>query len=174
MRFTETPITGAWLVEPEPRTDERGSFTRLWCRDEFAARGLRADFVQCNSSVSIVRGTLRGLHWQAAPHAEIKLVSCVSGRVFDAIVDVRPDSPTYRRWFGAELTPGNRRMMYVPEGCAHGYLTLQAGSEVVYPVTAAYHPEAERGLRWDDPVVGIAWPIPPMVVSPKDRSWPLL
>ena len=149
-------------------------FERVWCRDELATQGLRGDFVQCNRSVSVTAGTIRGLHWQAAPYGEVKLVSCVRGRVFDVIVDVRPESPTFLRWFGAELSAGNRTMAYVPEGCAHGYLTLEADSEVTYPVTAMYHPQAERGLRWDDPAIGIEWPLTPAVVSPKDQSWPHL
>jgi dTDP-4-dehydrorhamnose 3,5-epimerase len=172
MRFIETPIAGAWLVEPEPRADDRGHFARLWDRAEFAAAGLRTDFVQCNNSFSVARGTLRGLHYQAAPYGEIKLISCVRGRIFDLIVDVRPDSPTHLKWFGAELTADNRKMMYVPEGCAHGYLTLENASEVIYPVTAPYQPGAERGLRWNDPAIGIEWPIEPTVVSAKDQQWP--
>jgi dTDP-4-dehydrorhamnose 3,5-epimerase len=172
MRFISVPIAGAWLVEPEARADERGFFARLWCRDELEARGLRADFIQCNNSFSAARGTLRGLHYQAAPHAEAKLLSCTRGRVFDVLVDLRPGSPTFRQWFGAELTAENRRMMYVPEECAHGYLTLEDASEVIYPVTAAYHPESERGLRWNDPAVGIQWPIEPLAMSDKDRRWP--
>ena len=171
MKFTVTPLAGAWLVEPEPRRDDRGFFARAWCRDEFAAHGLAADFVQCNISFSRDRGTLRGLHYQAAPHGEAKLVTCIRGRVFDAIVDLRPNSPSYRKWFGAELTEENRLMIYVPEGCAHGYLTLEDASEVMYPVTAAYHPASERGLRWNDAAIGIAWPMEPLVVSPKDREW---
>ena len=172
MRFIETPIAGAWLVEPEPRGDERGFFSRLWCRDELAARGLNGNFVQCNNSFSRSRGTLRGLHYQAPPHAEAKLVSCVRGRIFDVIVDLRGDSPTCRRWFGRELTQDNRLMIYVPEGCAHGYLTLEDASEVIYPVTAAYHAGLERGLRGDDPAIGIEWPISPSILSQKDREWP--
>lgn len=174
MRFIQVPIAGAWLVEPEARTDERGFFARLWCRDEFANHGLRADFVQCNNSFSVSRGTLRGLHYQAPPHGEIKLISCVRGRVFDVLVDLRPDSPTFHKWFGAELTAENRRMMYVPEQCAHGYLTLEDASEVIYPVTAAYHQSSERGLRWNDPAIGIQWPIEPVAISPKDQQWPHL
>jgi dTDP-4-dehydrorhamnose 3,5-epimerase len=174
MRFLPTPVTGAWLVEPEARADERGSFARLWCRDDFAAQGLRADFVQSNASFNVRKGTLRGLHYQAAPYGEIKLVGCVRGRVFDVIVDMRPASPTYRTWFGAELTPESRRMLYVPEECAHGYLTLEDASEVAYPVTMAYHPGSERGLRWDDPAIGIEWPLTPAVISAKDREWALL
>lgn len=174
MRFLPTPVTGAWLVEPEARADARGSFARIWCRDEFAAHGLRADFVQSNASFSAQKGTLRGLHYQAAPHGEIKLVSCVRGRVFDVLVDLRPSSPTYRRWFGVELVPESRRMLYVPEDCAHGYLTLEDNSEVIYPVTMAYHPESERGLRWNDPAIGIEWPLTPTVISDKDQAWALL
>ena len=172
MKFRETTIAGAWLVQPEPRVDSRGHFARLWCREEFARHNLRADFVQCNNSFSIETATLRGLHWQSAPHGEVKLVSCTRGRVFDAIVDVRPESPTFLKWFGVELSSDNRTMVYVPEGCAHGYLTLADNSEVVYPVTAAYDAAAERGLRWDDPAIGIAWPVQPLVISDKDRAWP--
>lgn len=174
MRFLPTPVTGAWLVEPEARSDERGSFARLWCQDDFAAQGLRADFVQSNASFNVKKGTLRGLHYQAAPHGEIKLISCVRGRVFDVIVDMRPASPTYRRWFGAELTPESRRMLYVPKECAHGYLTLEDATEVIYPVTMSYHPESERGLRWDDPTIGVEWPMAPAVISTKDQEWKLL
>lgn len=172
MRFTSTPISGAWLVQPELRQDERGHFARLWCRDELARQGLRGDFVQANNSFSRAAGTLRGLHWQGAPHGEVKLVGCTRGRIFDVIVDVRAGSPTFLKWFGAELSADNRTMVYVPEGCAHGYLTLEGDSEVVYPVTAVYHAASERGLRWDDPAVGIEWPIEPAVVSEKDRAWP--
>jgi dTDP-4-dehydrorhamnose 3,5-epimerase len=173
MRFTDTPVGGAFLVDPQLMTDERGFFARLWCRDELAARGLAADFVQCNNSFSVHRGTLRGLHYQAAPHAEAKLVQCVKGRVWDVLVDLRPDSPTYTQWFGAELSADNRRMLYVPEGCAHGYLTLEDASEVVYPVSHRYHPDAERGVRWNDPRFGIEWPIrDALTLSPKDRQWP--
>ena len=173
MRFTETPVHGAFLIDPEPRGDERGFFARLWCRDEFAAHGLTADFVQCNDSFSARRGTLRGLHYQAAPHGEVKLVRCVRGAVWDVLVDLRPDSPSYRRWFGAELSAANRRLLYVPDGCAHGYLTLEDESEVVYPVSQPYSPAAERGVRWNDPQFGIEWPLAePLTLSPKDRQWP--
>lgn len=173
MRFAETPVHGGYVVDPEPRADERGFFARLWCREEFATYGLTADFVQCNDSFSARRGTLRGLHYQQTPHSEVKLVRCVRGSVFDVMVDLRPDSPSYLQWFGVELTADNRRMLYVPEGCAHGYLTLEDGSEVTYPVSRAYRPEAERGVRWNDPRFGIAWPLDePLTISPKDRQWP--
>jgi len=172
MRFTPTPIKGAFIVDLEERRDDRGFFARVWCQQEFVAHGLNARFVQCNSSSSRERGTMRGLHYQTAPYGEAKLVGCIRGRVFDVIVDMRPDSPSYLKAFGAELTEQNRSMMYVPEGCAHGYLTLEDDSEVLYPVTEFYHPEAEAGLRWDDPVVSVAWPETPRIVSPKDQAWP--
>lgn len=172
MKFTETTVQGAYLIDPEPRGDERGFFARLWCRDEFAAHGLTTDFVQCNGSFSVHRGTLRGLHYQAAPFGEVKLVRCVRGSVFDVLVDLRADSPTYTRWFGVELTAENHRMVYVPEGCAHGYLTLEDRSEVEYPVSRAYKPDAERGIRWNDPRFAIAWPLgEPLTLSSKDRQW---
>jgi dTDP-4-dehydrorhamnose 3,5-epimerase len=173
MRFTETSVTGAYLIEPEPHTDARGSFARLWCREEFAMRGLNAAFDQCNDSFSARRGTLRGLHYQAAPYGEVKLVRCVRGAVFDVLVDLRPTSPTFSRWFGAELTAQNGLMLYVPEGCAHGYLTLEDASEVIYPVSRPYHPEAERGIRWNDPHFNVQWPIAESItLSAKDEHWP--
>jgi dTDP-4-dehydrorhamnose 3,5-epimerase len=173
MRFTETRIAGAFLVEPEPRGDDRGFFARVWCRDEFAAQGLNSAFVQCNDAFTARRGTLRGLHYQIAPHAEVKLVRCIRGAVYDVLVDLRPDSPTYTQWFGATLTAESRTMLYVPEGCAHGYLALEDESEVLYPVSAPYHPAAERGVRWNDPRFGIKWPaIGSYTVSPKDERWP--
>ena len=173
MRFTETRVQGAYLVEPEPRGDDRGFFARIWCRDEFAAQGLSAVFVQCNDAFTAKRGTLRGLHYQSAPHEEVKLIRCVRGAVFDVLVDLRPASPTYAQWVGVTLSAENRTMVYVPEGCAHGYLALEDGSEVIYPVTKAYQPAAERGVRWNDPRFGIEWPeIGPLLISPKDEGWP--
>ena len=172
MIFTETPIAGAWMIDPEPRGDERGFFARAWCQQEFASRGLGAAFVQCNDAFSRWQGTLRGLHYQADPHAEIKLMRCVRGAVFDVLVDLRPGSPTYLKWFGADLSADNRRMLYVPAGCAHGYQALADECEVLYPVSAFYAPAAERGVRWDDPAFRIAWPLPPAHMSDKDRQWP--
>jgi len=172
MRFTPTPIAGAFVVSPEERRDGRGFFARLWCQHELAEQGLNARFVQCNSSFSDERGTLRGLHYQTAPYGEAKLIACTRGSILDVIVDLRRDSSTYLQAFATELTERNRLMVYVPEGCAHGYLTLADDSEVVYPVTEFYHPEAEAGLRWNDPVVSIAWPESPRVISPKDLAWP--
>lgn len=172
MRFIETPIGGAYVVEPTPRVDERGSFTRLWCAREFAERRLPTGFVQCNTSTSVCKATLRGLHYQMAPYGEIKLVRCTRGSVYDVVVDVRPRSATFLSWHGVELSAANGRMMYVAEGLAHGYLTLEDDSEVTYPVSQFYEPSAERGVRWDDPRIRIAWPIQPLHVSPKDRAWP--
>lgn len=174
MRFTETTVAGAWLVEAEPRHDERGLFARVWCRDEFAKKGLRSDFVQCNSSFNLKAGTLRGLHYQSEPFPEVKLIQCVRGRVFDVLVDLRAGSATFRRWYGVELTAENRRQLYVPAGCAHGYLTLEDECEVHYPVTEVYHPECEGGLLWNDPAIGIAWPLAPAIISAKDQQWPRL
>jgi len=174
MTFTELRLPGAYLIEPEPIGDERGFFARMLCTKEFAAHGLNGNVVQANLSYSAERGTLRGLHYQAAPHAEEKMVRCVRGSVYDVMVDLRPDSPTYREWEGVELTADNRRMAYVPKGVAHGFLTLVDDCEVFYPVTAAYAPSAEGGLRYDDPVIGIEWPGEVRVVSEKDRGWPLL
>ena len=145
----------------------------MWCATELAARGLNGAFVQCNGSFSVARGTLRGLHYQRTPYAEVKLVRCIRGAVFDVVVDLRPESPTYLAWMGVELTADRRNMVYVPEGCAHGYLTLEDESEVMYPVSQFYHPEAEGGVRWDDPRFGIVWPAGgPTTVSDKDQRWP--
>jgi dTDP-4-dehydrorhamnose 3,5-epimerase len=173
MKFSRTPVDGAWIIEPELRVDERGFFARVWDRDEFAAYGLSMQFAQCNNSASRLKGTLRGLHWQAEPFGEIKLVRCVRGAVFDAVADVRPHSATFGRWAGLELTEENRVWLYVPAGCAHGYLALEGNSEVLYATTAPYEPSAERGIRWNDPLFGIRWPdVGAIQVSQKDRSWP--
>jgi len=172
MRFTEADIAGAYLIDLERHGDERGFFARVFCEEEMAAHGLTATMVQINTSYSADAGTLRGLHYQAPPHEEAKLMRCVRGSIFDVVADLRPDSPTYLQWMGVRLTADNRRMVYVPEGCAHGFLTLEADTEVIYPVTAFYAPEAERGVRYDDPALGIDWPADIHVVSEKDRAWP--
>jgi dTDP-4-dehydrorhamnose 3,5-epimerase len=174
MIFTETPLTGAYLIDPEPRGDQRGLFARVFCREEFDTRGLETDVVQCNVAYNRRAGTLRGMHFQREPHAEVKLVRCTAGRLYDAIVDLRPDSPTFGRWFAAELTAANRRMLYVPRGFAHGYQTLADDTEIAYQVSAAYHPASEGGLAWDDPQVGIDWPMTPSALSDKDRRHPRL
>ena len=161
------------LVELERHEDERGSLARAWSRDEFAERGLETAFVQANIAHSRRRGTLRGLHYQLPPNEEVKLVRCVRGAIYDVVVDLRPDSPSYRGWHGEELTAESGRALYVPAGCAHGYLTLVDATETFYEVTAAYSPRDERGVRWDDPAFAIRWPdVDALLISEKDRGWP--
>jgi dTDP-4-dehydrorhamnose 3,5-epimerase len=172
LRFHDTPIHGARLIDLEPRGDDRGFFARLYCEEEFVEAGLVPAFVQINDSLSGTEGTLRGLHYQLPPHAETKVVRCVRGSLWDVILDIRPDSPTFGSWFGATLSADDRRMMYVPEGVAHGFLTLAPDTEAVYLVSTAYAPDAERGIRWDDPRFGIQWPVQPRELSDKDATWP--
>ena len=173
MKFIPTPLMGAYLIEIEPTADDRGFFARLFCEQEFSRAGLEAHFCQLNNSFSAKKGTLRGLHYQLAPSSEVKLVRCVAGAIYDVIVDLRPDSPTFRNWFGATLTAKNRSWLYVPRGFAHGFLTLEDDVETFYLVSAFYAPHAERGLRFNDPWLAIAWPSDPIEVSPKDNAWPL-
>ncbi len=170
MIFTETPLRGAYLVDLEKRGDDRGFFARAFCEKEFGALGLATRFVQANDSLSAQRGTLRGMHYQLAPKAETKLVRCIRGALWDVVLDLRPKSPTFGQSFGAELTAENRRMMYVPKGFAHGFVTLVDGTEAFYFVDEFYAPDLERGVRWDDPRFGVSWPIPPAVLSDKDRA----
>lgn len=172
MRFTPTPLPGAYLIDIEPRGDERGFFARAFCRNEFAEHGLETGFVQVNNSLTARQGTLRGMHYQLEPAAEVKLVRCIAGALWDAIIDLRPQSPSFGRWFGAELSAENRRMMYAPRGFAHGFITLSDNVEALYMVSAFYAPERERGIRWNDPRFAIAWPIAPVVLSDKDRDQP--
>jgi dTDP-4-dehydrorhamnose 3,5-epimerase len=172
MRFHETQLCGAWLIEPEPACDHRGSFARTFCAREFADRGLTTFFVQNSTSRSVARGTLRGMHFQRAPYGEVKVVSCLKGAIFDVIVDLRLDSPSYCRWQGFELTAANRRQLYVPEGFAHGFQTLCDDSEVGYLISAFYAPAAASGVRYDDPAFAIDWPLPVSQISEKDRAWP--
>ncbi len=172
MRFTTTPVVGAHLIDLEKRGDERGFFARVFCRDEFKDHGLSADIVQINTSLSAQKGTLRGMHYQLAPSAETKVVRCIRGALFDVVLDLRPDSPSYGQWFGAELSAENRTMMYVPKGCAHGFLTLTDNTEAFYLVDNVYAPSLERGVRYDDPRFGIVWPDVPLEISQKDRGWP--
>ena len=171
MRFVETPIADVWVIEPELLEDERGFFARTWDTDVFAERGLSPRFVQSSISYNRTRGTLRGLHFQAAPHEEAKLVRCTSGAIFDVAVDLRRDSETFRRWFGVELSARNRLALYVPEGCAHGFLTLADDSEVSYQISELWAPDAGRGVRWDDPVFGIEWPGEVVVINERDRTY---
>ncbi len=172
MKFLPTPLNDAYLIELERRGDDRGFFARFFCQNEFGKAGLVTQFVQINNSLSTTKGTLRGLHYQLAPAAEVKVVRCLRGALFDCIVDIRPDSSTFGQWFGAELNEDNRLMMYVPRGFAHAILTLKDNTEALYLVSDFYSPENERGLRWNDPRFGIAWPIDPVEVSPKDAGWP--
>jgi dTDP-4-dehydrorhamnose 3,5-epimerase len=174
MIFTETRLAGAYLLEPERIGDERGFFARTWCRDEFERHGLNTRLVQCNISYNVRRGTLRGMHYQVKPHEEAKLVRCTRGAIYDVIVDLRTGSPTYRGWVGAELTVENRRMLYIPEGFAHGFQTLEDESEVFYQMSELFHPQAARGVRYDDAALGISWPLDVAIMSEKDRSYPPL
>lgn len=170
MRYEPTDVEGAFLVSLEPRGDERGFFARVFCADEFSGRGLDGVVSQVNTSASAKAGTLRGLHYQTAPHGETKLVKCIRGAAFDVVLDLREGSPTFGRWAGAVLTPENRLMMYAPKGCAHGFLTLEDETEMLYTASAPYHGAAERILRWNDPAFAIAWPREPAVLSPKDQD----
>lgn len=172
MKFHAAPLTDAYTIELEKRGDDRGFFARFFCQNEFGAIGLATQFVQVNNSLSAKKGTLRGLHYQLAPAAEVKVVRCIRGALFDVIVDIRPGSPTFGKWFGAELTAENRLMMYVPRGFAHAILTLADDTEALYLVSDFYSPENERGLRWNDPRFDIAWPIQPAEISEKDAKWP--
>lgn len=173
MKFTATPIVGAVLIDIEPLRDERGFFARILCREAFAAYGLNGDFVQQSLSWNARRSTLRGLHWQAAPHAEDKLVRVVRGALFDVAVDLRPSSPSFGQWFGVRLDQDNRRAFYIPKGCAHGFQTLVDDTEILYQMTTPYCPEAARGLRWDDPHLAIVWPDPEgAIISERDRMLP--
>ena len=172
MRFSATGIAGVVVVDVEPRTDERGAFARLHCPDEFAAAGHPFEPAQTSLSRNPQACTLRGVHYQPAPYGEIKLVRCVRGRIFDVAVDLRPDSPTHRRWIAAELSAENGRALFVPEGVAHGFLTLEADSDVLYQIAPRYEPGHETGVRWDDPAFAIDWPAPPQLISPRDAAYP--
>jgi dTDP-4-dehydrorhamnose 3,5-epimerase len=173
MLFTETSLPGAFLIDLERWEDERGFFARTFCAREFAERGLKAAVAQCSTSFSRTRGTIRGMHLQLPPVAETKLVRCTSGAIYDVIIDLRPDSPTYKQHFGLELSAENGRALYVPEMFAHGLQTLTDGAAVVYQSGEFYAPGSERGIRYDDPAFGIRWPLPVSVISPKDAAWPL-
>lgn len=173
MIFTETELPGAFVVDLERREDDRGFFARSWCANEFTDHGLNPRLVQANLSFNDRKGTLRGMHFQREPAAEAKLIRCTRGSIFDAIIDLRPESPTFKRWIGVELTAENRTALYVPEGFAHGYQTLEPDTETFYLVSEYYTPDAEGGVRWDDPAFGIEWPDPANAfLSEKDASWP--
>lgn len=174
MKFVETKLAGAFQIELEPHTDERGFFARSWCEDEAAKHGLNARMVQSNVSLNLKKGTLRGLHFQLSPHEEVKLVRCTRGRIWDVMVDLRPESPTYKQWFGAELTEENHKMLYVPRRFAHGFITLTDGAEVFYQVSTRYSRECASGALWNDPAFGIEWPIEPSIISAADKGWQAL
>jgi dTDP-4-dehydrorhamnose 3,5-epimerase len=173
MLFVPTELPGVFVVAPEPKGDDRGLFARTYCATEFAARGLCTTWVQCNVSFNRRAGTLRGMHWQAAPHEEVKLVRCTAGAAVDVVADVRPDSPTYRKWVAVEITAANRRAVYIPGGYAHGFQTLTDNTELFYQMSEFYVADAARGARWDDPALGIAWPdVAERTIAPRDRSFP--
>lgn len=172
MKFTETRLKGAFLIEFQPVADARGFFARAFCRREFEAHGLNPAVVQVNASFNPHAGTLRGMHYQVGPAREAKFVRCTSGAIHDVIIDLRPASSTYRQWVGFDLTAENRDSLYIPEGFAHGYLTLAPKTEVFYQVSEFYSPSHERGIRWNDPAFAIRWPLEPRVISPKDAAFP--
>ncbi len=172
MIFTPTPLPGAYVIEPRKIADDRGFFARILCENEFLNHHLKLDLPQTNMARTYRRGTLRGLHFQEAPHAEIKIVRCTRGAIYDVVVDLRPESPTFKNWFGIELTAENFKALYVPEGFAHGYLTLEDDSEIYYHTSEFYHPESATGVRYDDPEFEIVWPIGIAVISRQDNEWP--
>jgi len=172
MVFQETEIVGVFTVSLDLLRDERGFFARTWCEREFSDHGLNPKLVQCSISFNKRKGTLRGVHFQAEPHCEAKLVRCTRGSIFDVALDLRPQSPTYLRWMGVDLTEENHRALYIPEGCAHGFLSLEDDAEVFYQMSESYHPESARGVRWNDPVFGIRWPGSVEVISERDRTYP--
>jgi dTDP-4-dehydrorhamnose 3,5-epimerase len=171
MKFNETKLPGVFELDLEPYSDERGLFARSWCQKEFEAHNVNPRLVQCNVSFNLQKGTLRGMHYQTAPFPEAKLVRCTRGAIYDVAVDLRPESPTFREWIGVTLTAENRKMLYVPEGCGHGFLTLENKTEVFYQMSEFYHPELARGVRWDDPAFQILWPATVEVISERDRTY---
>jgi dTDP-4-dehydrorhamnose 3,5-epimerase len=172
MIFTATKLAGAYVIEPELIADDRGFFARSWCTKEFVAQGLNPQLVQCNISFNRRRGTLRGMHYQASPYGECKLVRCTAGSIYDVIIDLRPDSATYTQWVAVELSSANRQALYIPEGLAHGFQTLTDETEVLYQMSEFYHPESARGVRWDDPKFQVPWPIVEITISDRDRQYP--
>ena len=171
MIFTETKIKGVYIIEPELLADERGFFTRSFCKEEFHIYGLEIDIVQCNISYNKKKGTLRGMHYQVPPFEEAKIVSCTKGSIYDVVVDLRRGSPSYRFWHAEKLSADLYQMLYIPKGCAHGFLTLEDKCIVYYQMGEFYHPECARGIRWDDPAIGIVWPISARSISVKDQNY---
>jgi len=174
MKFSKTAIEGVWVIEPEFHQDDRGSFFRAWCLREFAEQGINFVPVQANMGFNLLKGTVRGMHYQVEPAREAKLVRCTRGAIFDVALDLRQGSSTYGKWFGAELTAENGRMLFVPEACAHGYESLEDRTEMHYMASQYYAPASARGARFDDPIFGIQWPLIPSVISVQDRTWPLV
>jgi dTDP-4-dehydrorhamnose 3,5-epimerase len=172
LKFIETKLKGAYLIEPHFLEDERGFFARTFCKREFKSQGLNPNLVQCSTSFNKKKGTIRGMHYQVPPHAEAKLVRCTMGAIYDVILDLRPESSTFKKWLAVELTAENRNMVYISEGIAHGFLTLFDNTEVFYQMSEFYHPECARGVRWNDPAFGIEWPVPINAISTKDMSYP--
>jgi dTDP-4-dehydrorhamnose 3,5-epimerase len=172
MKFIRVPLEGAFVVEIEPVVDQRGFFARTWCAEEFRSHGLDPRLAQCGFSFNKRKGTLRGMHYQAEPHAEVKLIRCFAGAIYDVILDLRPASPSYCKWFGVELTASNGKMLYVPEGFAHGFETLADDTQVFYQMSVPYRPELARGVRWNDPLFDIQWPHRDAILSERDRSFP--
>lgn len=172
MIFTPAALQDAFIIDVEKREDARGFFARAWCADEFTQHGLNTQLAQASISFNHKRGTLRGMHWQAEPHGEVKVVRCTSGAIYDVIVDVRPESPTFKKWIAVELSAANRRMLYIPQGFAHGFQTLADDTEVFYFISAFYAPEAARGARYNEPAFGITWPLPISIIAAKDEAWP--
>jgi dTDP-4-dehydrorhamnose 3,5-epimerase len=172
MIFLETKLPGVFEIHIEPNYDDRGFFARTWCETEFKNHGLNPAVRQCNVSFNAKKGTLRGVHFQAAPYGEAKTVRCTSGAIYDVVLDLRPLSPTFRKWIGVSLTAANRHMLYIPDGCAHGFLTLEDNTEVFYQMSEFYHPDSARGVRWNDPAFQIAWPEKVEVISERDRTYP--
>jgi len=173
MRFTETEIRGAWVIDPSPHEDDRGRFMRAWCTREFAEHGIEFSPVQANLGYNFRRGTVRGMHYQEAPALEAKLIRCTRGAMFDVVLDLRPESPSFREWYGTELSANNARMLCVPERCAHGYQTLEEETEMYYMTSGFYVPSLVRGVRFDDPAFKIQWPLVAAAVSEQDLKWPL-
>jgi dTDP-4-dehydrorhamnose 3,5-epimerase len=173
MVFQQSKIAGAWIIDIAPIRDRRGFFAMTWLPDEFRKHGINPALAQCNLAFNFKRGTLRGMHFQKAPHAQAKIIRATRGSLVDVIVDLREESPTYRQWDAVELTADNHRMLFMPEGIAHGYLTLEDDTEAYYHASAPWQPSAESGVRWDDPAFGIEWPFEPSEISDRDRQWPL-
>ena len=175
MKFIESALNGAYVIEVELIHDSRGFFARSWCKQEFIDQNLNPNLVQSNISFNSKKGTLRGMHYQEKPHEEAKLVRCTKGAIYDVIIDIRPDSATFKKWLGVELNAENRKLLYIPEGFAHGYQTLEDDTEVFYQVSASYHPESSKGIRWDDPTLAIDWLLTDnLTMSDRDQQWPML